>query len=186
MARSRAEASTGGSACWCARQWLACAFRRFASLLLQGASLFWIALSWCAKLGREKRVARTIFHIVIAGHKARSAVFLSDDPAIHAECRLAEISRSVWRAARQHGPPGQARRPSEIAPPLGIYPRRELVNPFPDDPECEKEWAAALLDCWKLKTNKQLGRGDNRGSGRTFDQCVRGRVSERCGGNPTA
>jgi hypothetical protein len=76
--------------------------------------------------------------------------------------------------------------PSEIAPPLGIYPRRELVNPFPDDPECEKEWAAALLDCWKLKTNKQLGRGDNRGSGRTFDQCVRGRVSERCGGNPTA
>jgi hypothetical protein len=76
--------------------------------------------------------------------------------------------------------------PSEIAPPLGIYPRRELVNPFPDDPECEGEWAAALLDCWKLKTNKQLGRGDNRGSGRTFDQCVRGRVSERCGGNPTA
>jgi hypothetical protein len=76
--------------------------------------------------------------------------------------------------------------PSEIAPPLGIYPRRELVNPFPDDPECEKEWADALLYCWKLKTNKQLGRGNNRGSGRTFDQCVRGRVSERCGGNPTA
>jgi hypothetical protein len=76
--------------------------------------------------------------------------------------------------------------PSEIAPPLGIYPRRELVNPFPDDPECEREWTSALLHCWKLKERKQLGRGDNRGSGRTFDQCVRGRVSERCGGNPTA
>jgi hypothetical protein len=75
--------------------------------------------------------------------------------------------------------------PSEIAPPLGIYPRRELVNPFPDDPECEQEWAEALLHCWKLKTRKQLGRGDNRGSG-TFEQCVRGRVTERCGGNPTA
>jgi hypothetical protein len=108
MARSRAEASTGGSACRCARRWLACAFRRFASLYLQGASLFFgIALSWCAKLGREKRVARTIFDIVIARHKARSAVFLSDDPAIHAECRLAEISRSTWRAARQHGPPAK-------------------------------------------------------------------------------
>jgi hypothetical protein len=76
--------------------------------------------------------------------------------------------------------------PSEIAPPLGIYPRRELVNPYPDDPECEQEWTSALLYCWKLKERKQLGRGDNRGSGRTFDQCVRGRVSERCGGNPTA
>ena len=76
--------------------------------------------------------------------------------------------------------------PSEIVPPLGIYPRRELVNPYPDDPECEQEWTSALLHCWKLKERKQLGRGDNRGSGRTFDQCVRGRVSERCGGNPTA
>jgi hypothetical protein len=75
--------------------------------------------------------------------------------------------------------------PSEIAPPLGIYPRRELVNPFPDDPECEQEWADALLYCWKLKERKQLGKGDNRGSG-TFDQCVRGRVTERCGGSPTA
>jgi len=75
--------------------------------------------------------------------------------------------------------------PSEITPPLGIYPRRELENPFPNDPECEQEWADALLDCWKLKTRKQLRRGDNRGSG-TFEQCVRGRVSERCGGNPTA
>jgi hypothetical protein len=75
--------------------------------------------------------------------------------------------------------------PSEIVPPLSIYPRRELVNPFPDDPECEQEWADALLHCWKLKARKQLGRGDNRGSG-NFAQCVRGRVTERCGGNPTA
>jgi hypothetical protein len=29
--------------------------------------------------------------------------------------------------------------PSEIVPPLSIYPRRELVNPFPDDPESEQE-----------------------------------------------
>jgi hypothetical protein len=76
--------------------------------------------------------------------------------------------------------------PSEIVPPLGIHPRRELVNPFPDDPECEQEWADALLYCWKLKERKQLGKGDNRGSGRTFEQCVRGRVTERCGGSPTA
>jgi hypothetical protein len=75
--------------------------------------------------------------------------------------------------------------PREIVPPLGIYPRRELVNPFPDDPEYEQEWAEALLHCYKLKTRKQLRRGDNRGSG-TFEQCVRGRVTERCGGNPTA
>jgi hypothetical protein len=29
--------------------------------------------------------------------------------------------------------------PSEIVPPLTIYPRRELVNPYPDRPGCEEE-----------------------------------------------
>jgi hypothetical protein len=76
--------------------------------------------------------------------------------------------------------------PSEIAPPLGIYPRRELVNPYPDREGCDEEWAAALRDCYELLRSKQLGRGNNRGSGRTFEKCVLGRVSERCGGNPTA
>lgn len=76
--------------------------------------------------------------------------------------------------------------PSEIVPPLSIYPRRELINPYPDRPGCEEEWADALAYCWKPKERKQLGKGDNRGSGRTFEKCVLGRVSERCGGNPTA
>jgi len=49
---------------------------------------------WQAELGRIG-VARTIFVVVIAGHKARSAVFASDDPAIHAGCRLAELRRIV-------------------------------------------------------------------------------------------
>jgi hypothetical protein len=76
--------------------------------------------------------------------------------------------------------------PQEIVPPLGIYPRRELVNPYPDREGCDEEWAAALRDCYELLRSKQLGRGNNRGSGRTFEKCVMGRVSERCGGNPTA
>jgi hypothetical protein len=64
-----------------ARTWLACAFRRFASLFLRMISsenrtplfgimrgseaIFSVALWWLAKLGRE-RAARTIFHAVIA------------------------------------------------------------------------------------------------------------------------
>jgi hypothetical protein len=76
--------------------------------------------------------------------------------------------------------------PSEIAPPLGLYPRRELENPYPDREGCDEEWAAAFRDCWELLRRKQLGRGNNRGSGKTFEKCVLGRVSERCGGNPTA
>jgi hypothetical protein len=76
--------------------------------------------------------------------------------------------------------------PSEVVPPLGIYPRRELENPYPDREGCDEEWAAAMRDCWELLRSKQLGRGNNRGSGRTFEKCVLGRVSERCGGNPTA
>jgi hypothetical protein len=76
--------------------------------------------------------------------------------------------------------------PSEITPPMGIFPRRELENPYPDREGCDEEWAEALRDCWELLRRKQLGKGDNRGSGRTFEKCVLGRVSERCGGSPTA
>src|SRR5262249_30899851 len=48
--------------------------------------------------------------------------------------------------------------PSEIAPPLSIYPRRELVNPYPDDPECAREWAEAFKFCDDLKRRRLLGK----------------------------
>jgi hypothetical protein len=63
-----------------ARTWLACAFRRFASLFLRmiwsenrtplfgimrGGGDFFLAWWWLAKLGRDC-AARTIFHVVIA------------------------------------------------------------------------------------------------------------------------
>jgi len=44
-------------------------------------------------------VARTGFRVVIAGL----------DPAIHADEKLDRIGRQALSAARQHGPPGQAR-----------------------------------------------------------------------------
>lgn len=85
--------------------------------------------------------------------------------------------------------PGAIPLPYDILPPPlvtpNINPRRELRNPYPDRPECEQEWADALDYCWKLMMRKQLGRGDYRGSGRTFRQCVMGQVSEACGGNST-
>jgi len=42
---------------------------------------------------------------------------------------------------------------SEIAPPLGILPRRELVNPYPDDPECAREWVEAFKFCDDLRAD---------------------------------
>jgi hypothetical protein len=74
--------------------------------------------------------------------------------------------------------------PSEIAPPLGIYPRRELVNPYPDDPECAREWAEAFKFCDDLKRRRLLGKDGYRGFG-NFYECVMGQVSGRCGGYPS-
>jgi hypothetical protein len=76
--------------------------------------------------------------------------------------------------------------PSEIVPPLSIYPRRELTNPYPDRPECEREWAEARKFCDDLRKRRLLGKDGYRGFGANFYQCVIGQISEDCGGNPTA
>lgn len=78
-------------------------------------------------------------------------------------------------------PPGAL--PPDIAPlPL---PREGVpVNPYPDNPECAEEWAKAYKECTKLLSEGRLTSG--RGFGRHFGECVRGMVSERCGGNPIA
>lgn len=61
---------------------------------------------------------------------------------------------------------------------------RTLDNPFPSDPDCENEWWKAKRYCKRLSDDGLLGTGDYREHGRRFEQCVRGQVSERCGGNP--
>ena len=61
--------------------------------------------------------------------------------------------------------------------------RPSLENPYPDDPECEEEWAFAREFC-KSELARQGKRPDNRGFGNLYSQCVMGQVTERCGGNP--
>jgi len=77
--------------------------------------------------------------------------------------------------------------PSEIVlPPLigpDTSPRSEPRNPYPSRPECVAEWARAEKYCKKLVQEKKLGRGDYRGMGRFYYECVMGQVSEECGGN---
>lgn len=84
--------------------------------------------------------------------------------------------------------PGGIPFPSEIIPPPAvpyINPRSNLRNPFPDRPECEEEWAQAIERCTELIGNKRMGKDGYRGFGRSFQQCVLGMVSERCGGSLT-
>lgn len=50
------------------------------------------------------------------------------------------------------------------------------------DPECEEEWRYARAYCVALLAARRLGRRFS-GLGRTLDECMRGQVSERCGGN---
>jgi hypothetical protein len=76
--------------------------------------------------------------------------------------------------------------PSEIAPPLEIYPRHRLENPYPDREGCDEEWEYAKEYCQRLSERGLLGKGDYREHGKAFLQCVLGQVSERCGGSPHA
>jgi hypothetical protein len=82
--------------------------------------------------------------------------------------------------------PGGIPLPSEILPPPvlpDVFPRSRLRNPFPDRPGCEEEWADAIDYCHELKNSGRMGTDGYLGSGRTFMQCVLGRVSQRCGGS---
>lgn len=51
-------------------------------------------------------------------------------------------------------------------------------------PECDEEWAAAARYCMDLLNRGLLGIGAYRRMGSTPEQCMRGQVSARCGGNP--
>ena len=80
--------------------------------------------------------------------------------------------------------------PTEISPFIGnpISPFEEeppLTNPFPDNPECAEEWATAMAFCFRLWQKKVFKPGYD-GFGADFEKCVKGQVSEACGGNPTA
>src|SRR5262245_26078953 len=119
MARSRAADKARKFACTCLRmrgQWLACAFRRFASLYLEGASQL---ASWSARLGhmnvsRERVRLRVIASVSEAIQKACAGIWIASsrsllammrsegeavthgviaglDPAIHAKPRLVGI-----------------------------------------------------------------------------------------------
>jgi hypothetical protein len=78
--------------------------------------------------------------------------------------------------------------PSEILPPPAIpniNPRSNLRNPYPDREGCDEEWEQAIEHCTGLIGNKRMGKDGYRGFGRSFQQCVLGMVSERCGGSLT-
>jgi hypothetical protein len=47
--------------------------------------------------------------------------------------------------------------------------------------DCAEEWERARIFCAELYERNLLGLP---GFGRTIAQCMRGQVSERCGGNP--
>jgi hypothetical protein len=72
--------------------------------------------------------------------------------------------------------------PTEILPPplIGPIPR----NPYPERPECVKEWNEADEYCRKLAKRGLLGKHPYQGHGNSYEQCMRGQISEDCGGNP--
>lgn len=77
--------------------------------------------------------------------------------------------------------------PTDIVPPVVVprgLTREPASNPYPGRRECVKEWADAEKYCKDLlKKGKLSSAHGNRGAGGTYDQCVRGQVSEGCGGN---
>jgi hypothetical protein len=81
--------------------------------------------------------------------------------------------------------------PSEITPLPFDFPGAERSrppfprNPFPRDPECAEEWAAAYDYCDRMEKEGKFRPGYS-GPGKDYQSCLLGQVSERCGGNPTA
>jgi hypothetical protein len=76
--------------------------------------------------------------------------------------------------------------PSEILRPPAIpniNPRSNLRNPYPDREGCDEEWERAIEHCNGLIESKRMGKDGYRGFGKSFQQCVLGEVSERCGGS---
>jgi hypothetical protein len=77
--------------------------------------------------------------------------------------------------------------PSEVMPPPiaipNTFPRKMPTNPYPDRPECEEQWAVATKYCLERLRQGLMG-GSARGIGRSVDECIRGQVTEDCGGNP--
>jgi hypothetical protein len=70
----------------------------------------------------------------------------------------------------------------EVVPPPIVVPNTMPRNPYPDRAGCSEEWAEAEQYCRNLANRGLLGKGDYRGHGKTFAECVLGQVSERCGG----
>jgi hypothetical protein len=82
--------------------------------------------------------------------------------------------------------PGGIPIPSEILPPPAIpniNPRSNLRNPYPDREGRDEDWEQAIKHCNELMANKKIGKDGYRGFGKSFQQCVLGEVSERCGGS---
>ncbi len=73
--------------------------------------------------------------------------------------------------------------PSEIVPPPIAIPNALPRNPYPDRPECAREWEDAEKYCADLARRGLLGKHPYIGHGNLYDQCVRGQVSADCGGN---
>lgn len=80
--------------------------------------------------------------------------------------------------------------PTDIVPPVVVprgLTREPASNPYPRKKKCVKEWADAEKRCREYFNGGKLdGSNGNRGFGETLEQCLRGQVSEECGGNPTS
>ena len=81
--------------------------------------------------------------------------------------------------------------PTEITPIPFDFPGAERkqpplpTNPFPRDPECAEEWAAAYDYCDRMEKEGKFRPGYS-APGKDYRSCLLGQVSERCGGNPTS
>jgi hypothetical protein len=57
-------------------------------------------------------------------------------------------------------------------------------NPYPNDKECRREWAEAYDECIKQFKRRDLRIPPGGTFDETMSRCMRGMVSERCGGYP--
>jgi hypothetical protein len=69
---------------------------------------------------------------------------------------------------------------------INFFRSRQTPRPRPsNDPDCDDEWDYARRKCEELLSQRDPPRGVT-GGYRNVEDCARGLVSERCGGNPVS
>jgi hypothetical protein len=117
------------------------------------------------------------------GHRTNLFSGFADSDGLYRSADGTILGRNLGESVALNGPGIEAA--ASAASSVAID-ERTALGEVPDTPECKEEWERAERECAPLLTGKTYGEGAYRGSAKDYLQCLRGMVTEACGGSPVA